>query len=113
MALAWALGAGSLTACSGGDASPSAPTATQTAPGTYTTQAFRPPLTYTLPAGWVVVSDSADYFAIRPVETDIVGVHVFRTPKAASQEADCPVSPATGVGTSGKELLAWIRGGPA
>jgi hypothetical protein len=79
-------------------------------PGTYTSAAFQPAVTYTVPNGWRVASDSPDYFALQPVNSEITGIHIFRDPKAASQDPNCPTSPEPGVGTGSLQLTTWIRG---
>ncbi|MFH0751685.1 MAG: hypothetical protein V2B17_07595 [Chloroflexota bacterium] len=80
--------------------------------GTYTSSAFQPAVTYTVPAGWWIVSDSSDYFALQPVASDITGIHLFRDPLAAAQDAACPTTAEPGVGTLSLELATWIRGLP-
>jgi len=91
-------------------ADPNRPQALQ--PGTYRSQAFQPPLTFTLPDGWWIPSDTADYLALQPVASDLVGIHVFRDPSAASQDAACPDMPEPGVGKLSTDLSSWIRGRP-
>jgi hypothetical protein len=81
-------------------------------PGTYTSAAFQPAVTYTVPNGWRVASDSSDYFALQPANSEITGIHIFRDPQAASQDPTCPTSPEPGVGTGSLELATWIRGLP-
>lgn len=49
---------------------------------------------------------------MQPVTSDLVGIHVFRSPSAASQVLDCPIAPAPGVGTMAKDLVDWIRARP-
>lgn len=101
--------------CGGGVASPTpAATAAREAldAGEYRSSAFSPPLTVTLPDGWLVAGDSPDYFALQPVASDAVGVYVFRSPRAASQELDCPIAPAPAVGSTAAELVDWIRDRP-
>jgi hypothetical protein len=78
--------------------------------GTYTSRAFQPPVTFTLPAGWWIPSDSGDYLGIKPVASDLIGVHLFRDPLAASQDLACRTSAEPGVGTLSVELATWIRG---
>jgi len=80
--------------------------------GTYTSSAFKPAVTYTVPAGWRIVSDSSDYFALQPLASDLTGIHFFRDPLAASQDAACPTSAEPGVGALSLELATWIRGLP-
>ena len=102
-----------LAGCAGAPPASPAPTLPPAlAPGTYTSVAFQPAVTYTVPNGWRVASDSASYFALQPVTSDIVGIHFFRDPLAASQDAACPTTPEPGVGTLALELAAWIRSLP-
>ena len=103
-----------LAACSGAPAAatpaPTLPPALP--PGTYTSAAFQPAVTYTVPNGWRVASDSPDYFALQPANSEVTGIHIFRDPQAASQDPTCPTSPEPGVGTGSLQLAAWIRGLP-
>jgi hypothetical protein len=88
------------------------PPLTALAGGTYTTAGFQPPVTFTVPEGWVLAADTNLYANLRPVENDAIGVHLFRDPKAASQDASCPAAPEPGIGGSAAELAAWIQGRP-
>jgi hypothetical protein len=96
------------------EASPSASSAQSLPPalaaGTYTSNAFQPPVTFTLPGGWWIPSDSANYLGLQPVTSDAIGVHLFRDPLAASQDLACPSSAEPGVGGLSTELATWIRG---
>jgi hypothetical protein len=99
-----------------GCASAAAPTATPgatrpqaLAAGTYRSQAFQPRVEFTLPAGWWIASDVADYLALQPVDNDQIGIHLFRDPMPASQDLDCPLEPEPDVGTLSSELSAWMR----
>jgi hypothetical protein len=116
-ALLGALVAGLVAGCAGTsrEATPVPTPALTPAPsalpaGTYTSAAFRPAVTYTVPAGWRIVSDSADYFALQPVGSEVTGIHLFRDPLAASQDAACPTIAEPGVGKLSLELATWIRG---
>ncbi len=80
--------------------------------GTYTSRVFQPAVTFTLPAGWDNPADSAVYFQVRPAGSDIAGIHLFRDPKPAAQDASCPETAQAGVGGTSKELVAWIRSLP-
>ena len=80
--------------------------------GTYASQVFKPTATYTLPGGWLVGADTAPYFQLLPVTSDLVGIHLFRDAKPASQDPACPDTAAAGIGASGRELVEWIRGRP-
>jgi hypothetical protein len=82
------------------------------APGTYSSKAFQPAVTYTIPAGWWMAADSPDYFALQPVASEVLGIHLFRDPLAASQDAACPTTAQPGVGKLSLELATWIRGLP-
>jgi hypothetical protein len=73
---------------------------------------FRPPITYTLPDGWLIADDGPDYLGLEPVTSDATGIRVFRSPRAASQDATCPIAPAPGVGTTARDLVDWIRARP-
>lgn len=101
-----------VAACGGPAATPAAssPTASALPAGTYTSTAFRPGVTFTLPDGWVIASDTAGYFQVHPVESDLVGLHLFRDVFAASQDPACPTAAEPGVGTTSTELVTWIRG---
>lgn len=80
--------------------------------GTYTSTAFRPAVTYTVPSGWWIASDVSDYFALQPVASEVTGIHLFRDPLAASQDAACPTTAEPGVGKLSLEIATWIRGLP-
>jgi hypothetical protein len=82
------------------------------APGTYVSSVFRPPVTYTVPEGWLVIDDTADYFAIQPASSDVLGVHLFRSPLPASQDADCSYASAAEVGTTAADIVGWIVARP-
>lgn len=101
--------------CGGGGASPTpAPTGSRQAlpAGEYRSTAFSPPITVSLPGGWLIAGDAPDYFALQPATSDVVGIHVFRSPRAASQDLDCPTTPAPLVGSTAAELVDWIRARP-
>lgn len=80
--------------------------------GTYASQVFKPTVTFTVPDAWLVGADTAPYFQLLPASSDVVGIHLFRDAKAASQDPACPDTAAAGVGTSATELVEWIRGRP-
>ncbi len=111
----WVVIAVLLAGCgASGAASPSASPAASLPPalaaGTYSSAAFQPPVTFTLPAGWWISSDSANYLGLQPVTSDAIGVHLFRDPIAASQDLDCPTSAEPGIGSPSGDLATWIRG---
>lgn len=80
--------------------------------GTYTSSSFQPALTFTVPEGWVLAEDSALYLSLRPADSDVIGIHLFRDPSGASQDPTCPAAPEPGVGRTSSELTAWIRSLP-
>jgi len=98
------------TACgSSATPAPSGPVDSPLPAGTYTSTAFQPPVTFTVPDGWVLAADTADYLQLRPAGQDLVGIHMFRGVSAMSQDPSCPVEAEPGVGTSSIELVGWIR----
>lgn len=100
-----------VAACGGSAATPAAsgPVTSPLPAGTYTSAAFLPAVTYTVPDRWELVSDTAAYFQLRPAGSDVTGIYLFRDVVAASQDPSCPSTPAAGVGTTSTELVAWIR----
>lgn len=100
--------------CGTGASPTPAPTSSRVAlpAGTYSSVAFAPSISFTLPDGWLIAADTADYLALQPVTSDVTGIHVFRSPIAASQELDCPIAAAPGVGTTAQDLVDWIRARP-
>jgi hypothetical protein len=99
--------------CTSGTTATPTPVQPQALPaGTYTSTAFRPAVTFTLPAGWLISQDSADFLALQPVTTNALGIYLFRSPQAASQQADCPTAAAMGVGARAKDLVEWIEARP-
>lgn len=105
-----------VAACGGVGGSTSAPSGTPVASplaaGTYTSKAFTPAVTYTLPVGWSNPEDAAGYFHLAPAGSDVVGIYLFRDAVAMSQDASCPDSPASGVAKSAKELATWMSSLP-
>jgi hypothetical protein len=90
-------------------ASPAPTTARAALPaGDYASSAFRPAASFTLPEGWLVAGDGPDFLSLQPATSDAVGVYLFRSPKAASQDPACPVAPAQNVGATAADLVAWI-----
>ncbi len=77
---------------------PSGPPPAALAPGTYASSAFRPALTFTVPGGWEKPADGPTYLQLRPVGSELVGIHLFRDPAAASQDLSCPATAEPGVG---------------
>lgn len=105
MAGALLVGACSGTASPTPSAQPSALPA-----GTYTSPLFQPAVTFTVPSGWDLASDSPTYLQLRPAGSEIAGIHLFRGARAAVTDAACSESAEPGVGSSSSELSSWIRG---
>jgi hypothetical protein len=103
-----------VAACGGSSAAPDAsgPTSPPLPAGTYTSTAFQPAVTFTVPDGWEKAVDTPPYMLIRPAGSEILGIHLFRDAAAASQDPACPATPEPGVGTTSTELVAWLRGLP-
>ncbi len=78
--------------------------------GTYTSVAFQPPATFTVPDGWELATDTAGYLLLRPAGSDVAGIHLFRDVVAASQDPACPTAAEPGIGTTSTDLVLWIRG---
>ncbi len=98
-----------LAGCSAG----STPAPSSLPAGTYTSKAFQPPVTYTVPTGWDNPNDTADYYDIVPAGSNLGGIFLFRDPRPASQDASCPASPAPSIiAGSSTTLMSWIRGRP-
>lgn len=77
--------------------------------GAHTSTAFKPALTYTVPAGWTNSADDPSYFELMPVLDQNNGIHIFRDWQPLSQASDCPFTRQAGVGSSALELVTWIR----
>lgn len=104
-----------LAGCTGPGAgsAPSATSGPRALPaGSYQSQTFAPRVAFTLPDGWWIPSDARDYLGLEPVTSNEVGIHIFRNPRAASQDAACPETPEPGVGGLDTDLLTWIRARP-
>ncbi len=99
-----------LAGCGDAAASPSGPGDSPLSAGVHSSSVFQPGVTFTVPDGWALVTDTADYLQLRPAGQDLLGIHLFRGVSAASQDPSCPPEPQPGVGTSSVELTAWIRG---
>jgi hypothetical protein len=110
-----------LAGCAGGDIAPPvgqsiAPSADATTPplqpGTYTTVSFQPAVTFTVPAGWVLETDTPLYATLHPAGNDLIGIHLFKDARAASQDSSCPASADASVGTTSSQLAKWISERP-
>jgi hypothetical protein len=110
-----------LAGCAGGDIAPpagasqapsAAPTTPPLQPGTYTTVNFQPAVTFTVPEGWVLDTDTQLYATLHPVGNDLIGIHLFKDAKAAAQDTSCPASADASVGTSSSQLAKWMSERP-
>lgn len=105
-----------LAACGAASLPPAQPSAapavTPMPAGTYASRTFQPPVTFTVPDGWVVTGDSAGAFQLTPAGSQVDGIYLFRDVAAASQDPACPDQEQPGVGRTSTELVAWIRGLP-
>jgi hypothetical protein len=99
-----------LAACGGASATPTGPSDSPLPAGTHTSTVFQPAVTFTVPDGWTLASDSADYLQLRPAGQDVRGIHLFRGVAAASQDPSCPIEAEPGIGSGSTELVEWIRG---
>ena len=99
-----------LAGCGAVTPAPSGPTALPA--GTYTSRGFQPPVTYTVPAGWWNRTDRADFLSLQPVNSDLVGIYLFRDPLPMSQDPTCPTAAEPDVATTSLALAAWIRSLP-
>jgi hypothetical protein len=104
-----------LAACGGSAAATPAPSAsggTVLPAGTYSSLAFTPTVTYTVPDGWESMTDSAAFLQLRPFGSDVATLNVFSKPAAAVQDAACTTAADTTVGTTSSDLVKWITGLP-
>ncbi len=108
------LGSGALSGP--GSSTPSAPAATR-----YTSGAFRPTTTVTVPGNWAVTMDQADALTLSPlvtdgtaspVPTDVAGIFLFRDTLAAMQDPACTMKPEAGVGRDARSLAGWVAARP-
>jgi hypothetical protein len=100
-----------VVAACGGSLPPPAAGGSSAAPsplaaGTYTSTAFQPAVTFTVPDGWEKAGDAAPYLQLRPAGSEVAGIHLFRDAVAASQDPACPATPEPGVGSTSTELVA-------
>jgi hypothetical protein len=103
-----------VAACGGSaaTAAPGGPVASAVPAGTYTSTAFQPAVTFTLPDGWEMPPDSNLMLTLRPAGSQVDAVNLFRDARAASQAADCPRGAEPGVGSTSSELATWLRERP-
>jgi hypothetical protein len=102
-------------ACGGSSAATAAPAASGGQPlpaGTYSSLAFQPTATYTVPDGWERAADQAGFHQIRPFGSDVASLVLFARPAAAVQDGPCTAAADTTVGTTSSDLVKWISERP-
>lgn len=75
-------------------------------PGTYTSEIFDTPLTYTVPAGWKMFEDEPGQFGLALLENDGPCLCVWRDVRAAAKS--CAEEPEPGVGSSAADIANWL-----
>ena len=104
-----------VAACGGSGAATAAPAASgaQALPaGTYSSLAFQPIVTYTVPDGWERTADQAGFHQLRPFGSSAASVNVFSRPAAAVQDGACTAAADTTIGTTSTDLVKWISERP-
>jgi hypothetical protein len=74
--------------------------------GTYTSEAFATPLTYTVPDGWKMFEDEQGQFGLALVAHDGPCLCVWRDVSVAA--ASCVEEPEPGVGTAAADIVGWL-----
>jgi len=74
--------------------------------GTYTSEVFKTPLTYTVPAGWKMFEDEPGQFGLALVANDGPCVCVWRDVAVAAKS--CVEEPEPGVGRSAKAITTAL-----
>ena len=74
-------------------------------PGTYTSEAFKPGLTYTVPAGWVMYDDEPGQFELALEHKDPY-IYVWRDVRAVAP--NCAQEPHPEVGSSAADITGWL-----
>lgn len=74
-------------------------------PGTYTSAAFQPQLTYTVPAGWVMYDDEPGQFELALEHKDPY-IYVWRDVRAVA--LNCAEKAHPGVGSSAADIAGWL-----
>ena len=75
-------------------------------PGTYTSEVFKTPLTYTVPDGWKMFEDEPGQFGLALLENDGPCLCVWRDVRAAAKS--CAEEPEPGVGSSSADIVNWL-----
>ena len=74
--------------------------------GTYVSEVFETPLTYTVPAGWKMFEDEPGQFGLALVANDAPCVCFWRDVRAAALTG--AEEPEPGVGTSAQAITTWL-----
>ena len=75
-------------------------------PGTYKSEVFETPLTYTVPEGWKMFEDEPGQFGLALLENDGPCLCVWRDVRAAAKS--CVEEPEPGVGSSAADIVQWL-----
>ena len=75
-------------------------------PGTYKSEVFETPLTYTVPEGWKMFEDEPGQFGLALLENDGPCLCVWRDVRAAAKS--CAYEPEPGVGSSAADITNWL-----
>jgi hypothetical protein len=74
-------------------------------PGTYTSEAFKPTLTYTVPAGWVMFDDEPGQFELALEHKDPY-IYVWRDVRVIAP--NCAEEPQPDVGSAAADIVEWL-----
>lgn len=74
--------------------------------GTYSSEVFATPLTYTVPDGWKMFEDEPGQFGLALVANDGPCLCIWRDVRAASR--DCAEEPEPGVGGTAEDIATWL-----
>ena len=87
-------------------------------PGTYRTTTFEPSFTFTVPAGWSNIQDTAGNYVLLPPDeslsgfgsgtSDYIGVYA-----SVAAPAGCDEYPDTSVATTAQAYVEWLRAQPS
>lgn len=89
-------------------AAPAAERNRQLDPGTYGSEVFTTPLTFTVPSGWKVFEDEPGQFGLALVANDGPCICVWRDVRVAAKS--CAEHPEAGVAGSAAGITTWLAG---
>jgi hypothetical protein len=75
-------------------------------PGTYISEVFDTPLTYTVPDGWKMFEDEPGQFGLALLENDGPCLCIWRDVRAAAKS--CAEEPEPSVGSSASDIAGWL-----